>query len=160
MSVDMFFFFFNECVCVFCVKPAVNHSRRVSGVLVHVLSDQMSEADKELCGFWNPMIRPGCEMEVTHRTGLCCFHLKDDHVHKLIFVLTEKSTVVSTHKLQTGCDIHKVFTVVARFYQRALTKKVTGEHNVFKLLFPGCNKLLPFHQTLSAVVCLADTAVL
>lgn len=142
------------CVCVFSVRPAVNNSRRVSGVLIHVLSDQMSEADKELCGFWNPVIRPGCEMEVTHGAGLCCFHLKDDHVHKLILVLTEKSTFVS--KLQTSCDANLVFTVIARFYQRVLSKEVTGKYNVFKPLLPGYKELLPFHQTLSAVVCSAD----
>lgn len=58
-----------KCVCL-CVcgsvRPAVDHSRRVSGVLVHVLSDQMSEADEELGGFWYPVIGPGCEVEVTH----------------------------------------------------------------------------------------------
>lgn len=54
------------CVCVYSVRPAVDHGRRVSGVLVHVLSDQMSEVDEELSSFWYPMIRPGCEVEVTH----------------------------------------------------------------------------------------------
>lgn len=53
-------------VCVCSVGPAVNHSRRVSGVLVHVFSDQVSEADEELGGLWYPVIRPGCEVEVTH----------------------------------------------------------------------------------------------
>ena len=52
--------------CVCSVEPAVNHSRRVFGVLFHVLSDQMSEADEELGGFWYPVIRPGCEVELTH----------------------------------------------------------------------------------------------
>lgn len=55
----------NVSLCVF-VKPAVDHCRRVSGVLVHVLSDQMSKADEELGGFWDPVIRPGCEVEVTN----------------------------------------------------------------------------------------------
>ena len=57
----------------------MDHSRRVSGVLVHVFSDQMPEADEELGGLWYSVIRPGCEVEVTHRTGLRCFHLKDEH---------------------------------------------------------------------------------
>lgn len=61
------------------VRPAVNHSGGVFGVLVHVFSDQMSEADEELCGFRHPMIWPGGEVEVTHRTCLCCFYLKDEH---------------------------------------------------------------------------------
>lgn len=61
------------------VGPAVDHGRRVSGVLVHVFSDQMPEADEELGGLWYSVIRPGCEVEVTHRAGLCCFHLKDEH---------------------------------------------------------------------------------
>lgn len=56
------------CVCLskYSVGPAVDHCRRVSGVLLHVLSDQMSEADEELSSFWYPMIRPSCEVEVTH----------------------------------------------------------------------------------------------
>lgn len=49
-----------------CNRPAVYHSGRVSGVLVHVLSDQMSEADQELGGFWYPVIWPGCEVELSH----------------------------------------------------------------------------------------------
>lgn len=73
-----------KCVCVCSGRPAVDHSRRVSGVLVHVLSDQMSKANEELGGFWYPVVRPGCEVEVTHCTGLCCFHLKDKHTHKIV----------------------------------------------------------------------------
>lgn len=46
--------------------PAVDHSGGVPGVLVHVLSDQMSEADQKLCGFWNTVVRPGCEVELTN----------------------------------------------------------------------------------------------
>lgn len=53
------------CACV-CRRPAVYHSRRVSGVLVHMLSDQMSKVDQELGGFWYPMIWPGREVELTH----------------------------------------------------------------------------------------------
>lgn len=47
----------------------------MSGVLVHVLSHQMSEADEELSSFWYPMIWPSCEVEVAHQTSFCCFHL-------------------------------------------------------------------------------------
>lgn len=54
------------CVSVCSVGPAVDHSGRVSGVLVHVLSDQMSKADEELGGLGYPMVWPGCEVEVTH----------------------------------------------------------------------------------------------
>lgn len=61
------------------VRPAVNHCGGVFGVLVHVFSDQMSEADEELCGFRHPVIWPGGEVEVTHRTCLCCFYLKGEH---------------------------------------------------------------------------------
>lgn len=68
----------SACVCV-CSRPAVYHGGRVSGVLVHVLSDQMSEADQELGGFWYPVIWPGREVELTHRAGLCCFHLNNIH---------------------------------------------------------------------------------
>lgn len=57
-------------------QPAVDHSGGVP-VLVHVLSDQMSEADQKLCGFWNAVIRPGCEVELTNWTDLCCFYLED-----------------------------------------------------------------------------------
>lgn len=64
-------------VSVCSVGPAVDHSGIVSGVLVHVLSDQMSEVDEELRGFWNPVIRPGCEVELTHRACLCRFHLEN-----------------------------------------------------------------------------------
>lgn len=59
-----------------CVQPAVNHCGGVSGILVHVFSDQMSEADQKLCGFWNAVIRPRCEMEVADWADFCCFHLR------------------------------------------------------------------------------------
>lgn len=67
------------CAWVCSGRPAVDDGGGVSGVLVHVLSDQMSEADKELSGFRNPVVRPGCEVELTNRTCLCCFHLRPKH---------------------------------------------------------------------------------
>lgn len=65
--------------CERLVWPAVNHSGGVFGVLVHVFSNQMSETDEELRGFRHSVIRPGREVELTHRTCLCCFYLKDEH---------------------------------------------------------------------------------
>jgi len=85
------------CVCV-CVGPAMDHSRGVSGVLVHVLSDQVSEADEQLGGLGDSVIWPRCEVEVTHWTGLCCFYLKDEHTHKLKIVAAEKSTSTDSWK--------------------------------------------------------------
>lgn len=68
-------------------RPAVDHSRGVSRVLVHVLSDQMSEADEELGGLGYPVIWPGCEVEVTHGASLRCFNLEDKHAHGLKMVV-------------------------------------------------------------------------
>ena len=56
----------------------MDHGGGVSGVLVHVLADQVPEVDEQLGRLGNAVVRPGGEVEVTHRAALRCSHLGRD----------------------------------------------------------------------------------
>ena len=56
----------------------MHHGGGVEGVLVHVLPHEVAEVNQELSALRDAVIRPGCEVELTHRTSFCSLHLESD----------------------------------------------------------------------------------